>query len=84
MNPFEYRTNLRPEPIFLVHAVMALSGHHVHSTTSLHHRIAALQLLRESLNTDRSFESTWSMLDTVIILFSLDVSVILPRRWKQS
>jgi len=78
MNPFEFRTNLRPEPTFLVHAVMALSGHHVHSTTSLHHRIVALQLLRESLNTNKSFESTYSMLDTVIILFSLDVSLTLP------
>ncbi|KAH8676427.1 fungal-specific transcription factor domain-containing protein [Tricladium varicosporioides] len=72
INPFRYRTNLDPEPIFLVHAVMALAGHHVESTLTLNHRHAALGLLRQSLNTNNIAENIYSMLDTIIILFSLD------------
>ncbi|KAK9361523.1 fungal-specific transcription factor domain-containing protein [Lipomyces starkeyi] len=72
INPFRYRTDLDPEPIFLVHAVMALAGHHVESPSTQNHRHAALQLLRESLNTYSNAGDGYSMLDTIIILFSLD------------
>lgn len=74
MNPFRYRTDLNPEPMFLVHAVMALAGHHVKSTSTRIHQHAALQHLRESLNTYSTGENVYSILDTIIILFSLDVS----------
>ncbi|KAF2184547.1 hypothetical protein K469DRAFT_780910 [Zopfia rhizophila CBS 207.26] len=72
INPFRYRIDIDPEPIFLVHAVMALAGHHVESTSTQNHRHAALQLLREGLNTYSNAGDGYSMLDTIIILFSLD------------
>lgn len=53
---------------------MALAGHHVKDTSTLHHRHAALQLLRKRLTTwDRSSDA-YNMLDTIVILFSLDVT----------
>ncbi|KAK2865163.1 hypothetical protein FQN49_003848 [Arthroderma sp. PD_2] len=72
INPFLYRTDLNPEPIFLIHAVMALAGHHVQSTTTQDHRHSAFQLLRESLSAGSNPGDAYSMLDAVIILFSLD------------
>ena len=72
MNPFRYRTDLDREPIFLVHAVMALAGHHVESPSAQNHRHAAIQLLRLSLNAYGNARD--AMLDTIIILFSFDVS----------
>lgn len=57
-----------------MHAVMALAGHHVQSTTMLAHRHAALQLLRHGLGTLSNTEAMYSVLDTIVILFSLDVS----------
>ncbi|KAL2002267.1 hypothetical protein VTN02DRAFT_284 [Thermoascus thermophilus] len=72
MNPFRYRTDLVPEPGFLVHAVMALAGHHVESPSVHHHRHTALKLLRESLGADGTVEHGSSMLDAIIILFSFD------------
>jgi Fungal specific transcription factor domain len=74
INPFRYRTDIDPEPTFLVHAVMALAGHHVNSTSTLSHRHAALQLLRQNLNAFSDTETMYSVLDTIVILFSLDVS----------
>ena len=62
------------EPMFLVHAVMSLAGHHVESTSTLVHRHEALQLLRESLTTCSNLGQAYSILDAIIILFSLDVS----------
>lgn len=53
---------------------MALAGHHVKSTSTLSHRHAALQLLRQSLEAFSDAETMYSMLDTIVILFSLDVS----------
>lgn len=52
---------------------MALAGHHVNSASSLSHRHAALQLLRQNLQTFSDFETMYSILDTIVILFSLDV-----------
>ncbi|CAD6592397.1 MAG: hypothetical protein ASARMPRED_006248 [Alectoria sarmentosa] len=72
INPFRCRTDLDSEPIFLVHAVMALAGHHVESTSTQNHRHAALQLLRKSLDTHNNAGLYDSMLDSIIILFSLD------------
>src|ERR1700691_5462940 len=74
INPFRYRTDVDPEPTFLVHAVMALAGHHINSTSTLSHRHTALQLLRQSLNAFSDAETMYSVLDTIVILFSLDVS----------
>ncbi|ORY09585.1 fungal-specific transcription factor domain-domain-containing protein [Clohesyomyces aquaticus] len=71
-NPFEYRESLGSVPMFLVHAVMALAGHHVGSTSTQHHRSAALQLLREGLSRRYDNKTGNSMLDTIVILFSLD------------
>lgn len=73
INPFRYRTDLDPEPIFLVHAVMALAGHHVNSDSTLSHRHTALQLLRQGLDMFSDPETMYSILDTIVILFSLDV-----------
>ena len=53
---------------------MALAGHHVNSSSALSHRHTALQLLRQSLEAFSDAETMYSMLDTVVILFSLDVS----------
>lgn len=75
MNPFRYRRTIVPEPMFLVHAVMALSGHHVKSPSTDYHRYTALKLLRESLNASGNVEDGPSMLDTIMILFSFDVSL---------
>ena len=73
MNPFRCRADPYPEPIFLVHAVMALAGHHVESTSTQHHRQAAITMLRQTLDTCKFARDGYSMLDTIIILFSLDV-----------
>ena len=76
INPFRYRTDLDPEPAYLIHAVMALAGHHVGSNAALSHRHEALQLLRRSLDIFDDSETMYSALDTIIVLFSLDVSQI--------
>ena len=73
MNPFRCRTDPYPEPIFLIHAVVALAGHHVESTSTQHHRHAAITMLRQSLDMCKFSRDVYSMLDTIIILFSLDV-----------
>lgn len=72
-NPFQYRTDLNPEPVFLIHAIMALAGHHVNSPYLQDHRHAALQLLHKHLVTYTRPRDVYSMLDAIIILFSLDV-----------
>ncbi|KZF23468.1 hypothetical protein L228DRAFT_246242 [Xylona heveae TC161] len=82
VNPFRYRTDLSPEPMFLVHAVMALGGHHVESTSTQIHRQAALQLLRENLGTYSNAGHGYSMLDTIIILFSLDETQSALGNWR--
>ncbi|KAI0813724.1 fungal-specific transcription factor domain-containing protein [Xylaria sp. FL0064] len=72
INPFQYRKGSKSEPPFLVHAVMALAGHHVGSPDIEHHHRTALKLLRESVNTWCNIPDVYHMLDTIIILFSLD------------
>ncbi|CAG8899850.1 unnamed protein product [Penicillium egyptiacum] len=72
MNPFRYHRTIVPEPIFLVHAVMALAGHHVKSPSTDDHRHTALKLLRESLDASGNVEDGSSMLDAIMILFSFD------------
>ncbi|KAI9835126.1 MAG: hypothetical protein M1819_002495 [Sarea resinae] len=81
INPFRYRTDLDPEPPFLVHAVMALAGHHVNSTSTLSHRHTALQMLRQSLNAFSDAEAMYSVLDTIVILFSLDETQSMLGTW---
>ncbi|GLA46856.1 hypothetical protein AnigIFM63604_011457 [Aspergillus niger] len=72
MNPFRYRKTNVPEPMFLVHAVMALAGHHVKSPSTDDHHYTALKLLRESINASGNVEDGCSMLDAIMILFSFD------------
>ncbi|PWY82289.1 hypothetical protein BO83DRAFT_395441 [Aspergillus eucalypticola CBS 122712] len=72
MNPFRYHKTIVPEPMFLVHAVMALAGHHVKSPSTDDHHHTALKLLRESLNASGNVEYGSSMLDAIMILFSFD------------
>ncbi|KAJ5944052.1 fungal-specific transcription factor domain-containing protein [Penicillium verrucosum] len=72
MNPFRYRRTIVPEPMFLVHAVMALAGHHVKSPSTDDHHYTALKLFRESLNTPANLGDGSSMLDAIMILFSFD------------
>ncbi|KAG8166363.1 hypothetical protein KVR01_002052 [Diaporthe batatas] len=81
INPFRYRTDLDPEPVFLVHAVMALAGHHVKSDSTLSHRHTALQLLRQALDTFSDTETMHSILDTIVILFSLDETQSMLGNW---
>ncbi|GKZ96224.1 hypothetical protein AnigIFM59636_010467 [Aspergillus niger] len=64
MNPFRYRKTIVPEPMFLVHAVMALAGHHVKSPSTDDHRYTALKLLRESIN------ASGNLWDAIISLLS--------------
>ncbi|PYH97625.1 hypothetical protein BO71DRAFT_416942 [Aspergillus ellipticus CBS 707.79] len=82
MNPFRYRANLDPEPMFLVHSVMALAAHHVESTSTQTHRHAALQLLRKGINAYGSFEYGHSILDAIILLFSLDETQSALGHWR--
>ena len=74
VNPFQCHEYHESEPMFLTHAVMALAGHHVGSEATQSHRHAALQSLRESLDAYTYTGNRHPILDTVIILFSLDVS----------
>ncbi|OGM45077.1 hypothetical protein ABOM_006618 [Aspergillus bombycis] len=82
MNPFQYRESSVPKPMFLVHAVMALAGHHVESTSTDTHRHAALQSLRQNLDRYNSTTHRESILDTIIILFSLDETQSALGTWR--
>lgn len=62
--------------MFLLHAVMALAGHHTQSPTTEDHRQNALQLLREGLHSSDPKDGIDHLIDTIIILFSLDVSTL--------
>ncbi|KAK7226584.1 hypothetical protein V2G26_014587 [Clonostachys chloroleuca] len=81
INPFRYRDDLDPEPKFLMHAVMALAGHHLHSPSALSHRHASLHLLRQSLSAYNDAETMYSVLDAIIILFSLDETQSMLGNW---
>lgn len=72
------------ESKFLLHAVLALSCHHTDlegpaiearkaSGPVLEHGQVALKLLRQNLRTDVIAQASSSLLDTIIVLFSLDV-----------
>jgi hypothetical protein len=75
---------------YLLHAVLALACHHTdHSSLSssgrhqlseavINHGQIALQLFRQALNNDNIIEIAASLLDTIITLFSLDVSCLPP------
>ncbi|PWY86671.1 hypothetical protein BO70DRAFT_333069 [Aspergillus heteromorphus CBS 117.55] len=82
VNPFRYRARRAPEPMFLVHAVMALAGHHVESTSTQGHRHAAIQLLREGIDMNTNLEHGYSILDAIIILFSLDETQSALGHWR--
>lgn len=53
---------------------MALAGHHVKSTSFLSHRHRAVHVLARALDHDLNTETFSSVLDCIVILFSLDVS----------
>jgi hypothetical protein len=86
-NPFRYRTDAVQGAEYLQHAVLALSCHHIdlsslrsdqidrHSKTVLDHGRTALRLFRQSLNSETVSRMSGSLLDTILILFSLDVGV---------
>jgi hypothetical protein len=85
MNPFRYRTAALQKSGYLLHAVLALSCHHTENSSScskrdrlsetvLDHGRIALQLFRQSLGTDSVGRMSSSLLDTIMILFSLDAS----------
>ncbi|KNG86741.1 hypothetical protein ANOM_005892 [Aspergillus nomiae NRRL 13137] len=82
MNPFMYRESSGPKPMFLVHAVMALAGHHVESESTNIHRHTALQLLRESLEICTKPGHSSAILDTIVILFSLDETQSALGTWR--
>ena len=75
---------------YLLHAVLALACHHTdHSSlrrngrdqlseTALNHGQIALQLFRQALDGDNVAQIATSLLDTIITLFSLDVSCLVP------
>ncbi len=82
-NPFRYHPNERRESLSLAHAVMALTCHHLGTrsrncrqqleTVSQHYQ-TALHLFRQSINTDNIARNGQALLDTIVVLFSLDVS----------
>ncbi|KAE8367924.1 fungal-specific transcription factor domain-containing protein [Aspergillus caelatus] len=78
----DYRESSVPKPMFLVHAVMALAGHHLESTSTDTHRHAALQSLRQNLDKYNSTKHRESILDTIIILFSLDETQSALGTWR--
>ncbi|KIV86490.1 hypothetical protein PV11_02101 [Exophiala sideris] len=92
MNPFRYRTDASLKPGYLLHAVLALSCHHTNnssltnkgnqlSETVLDHGRTALQLFRQALNSDNVSKLSSSLLDTIVILFSLDEAYSLFGSW---
>jgi len=88
LNPFYYRKNSLKTSDFLLRAVLALSCHHTENLSSnrrteqisamvLDHSQTALRLLRQALNSSSVVARiNASLLDTIIILFSLDVSYV--------
>ncbi|CAH0049930.1 unnamed protein product [Clonostachys solani] len=60
---------------------MALAGHHLNSPSALSHRHASLHLLRQSLGAYNDAETMYSVLDTIIILFSLDETQSMLGNW---
>jgi hypothetical protein len=64
-----------PAPLFLTHAALALAGHHVLSAQFQDHRQAALQALRKGLD-EMNSAHFYQVLDTIILLFSLDVCAV--------
>ncbi|KAL1884046.1 hypothetical protein Daus18300_000155 [Diaporthe australafricana] len=60
---------------------MALAGHHVKSNSTLSHRHTALQLLRQGLDTFSDSQTMYSIVDTIVILFSLDETQSMLGNW---
>ncbi|KAI1615251.1 fungal-specific transcription factor domain-containing protein [Exophiala viscosa] len=92
MNPFRYRTEALQKSGYLLHAVLALSCHHTNklslsskgdqpSEKVLDHGRTALQLFRQALNSDNIARMSSSLLDTIVILFSLDEAYSLFGSW---
>lgn len=92
MNPFRYRTQALQKSQYLLHAVLALSCHHTDNSTPtqkgdqlsetvLDHGRTALQLFRQALNSDLIPGMSTSLLDTIVILFSLDEAYSLFGSW---
>lgn len=91
-NPFRCTREALKESDFLLHAVLALSCHHTDNQRSspkqrkassvvLEHGQIALRLLRQTLGSgDSVVQLSSSLLDAIIVLFSLDVSRADPDR----
>ena len=93
VNPFRYRTEILKRSPCLLHAVLALACHHTdrHSTptagrrksghiseVSLSHGQHALQLFRHAFDWQNVSQMGSALLDTIIALFSFDVSTRPP------
>ncbi|KAI1305013.1 hypothetical protein F5Y03DRAFT_356250 [Xylaria venustula] len=82
INPFQHRKGSNTKPLCLLHATMALAGHHVKSQGIEQHHQTALKLLREAINTLHNSTDVYHMLDTIIILFSLNETQSTLGNWR--
>lgn len=73
INPFRCERSLWQTSPSLMHAVLALAGHHLVAPDVEDHRQIAIHALRRSLDTSWRTTPLLELLDTIIILFSLDV-----------
>lgn len=86
MNPFRCLTQVLRQSTYLQHAVLALACHHIENSNSddsaselskpvFDHGQTALHLLRQTLSGQNIAQMSSSLLDTIMTLFSLDVSL---------
>ena len=64
-----------------MHAVLALASHHLNEGSVEQHRQTAFHAFRKSLDVSSQTIEDFSMLDTIVILYSLGVSVLLLSLW---
>ena len=76
VNPFQCELKARTIPSSLLHAIMALASHHMNNAEGAIHQQAAVHCLREGLGHvyPEELGNALRLLDTIILLFSLDVS----------
>lgn len=82
MNPF--RCSFKPDAntTFLLHAIMALAGHHTGSATTRYHQHEAVHLLRQSLSSTDVIRRGPATLDTIVILSSVDQTQSALGTWR--
>ena len=84
LNPFRCSEGTSRGSRFLLHAIMALSSHLMSTSPkdkaavakTLNHKSVAIQLYREALS--RSETRNLALLDTLLILITLEVLVLYP------